>query len=195
MSEIVNIPMFPLSILPLPGELIPLHIFEPRYKQLLEDAETHDVSFGIYFNHEINQAKVGSLVRLESVIKRYPGGEADIIVKCLDVFTMSLLLRNFKNKLYPGGNVSFWNIQHDQIPGQQLYELFLEYLTLRNISRHFTTYTFYQVAYELNLDVNDRYKFLQLPTDKKESLLLNQVRYQVYLLNQEANSKDVFHLN
>ena len=187
--------MFPLGILPLPGELIPLHIFEPRYKQLLEDAETSDTSFGIFCSHEVNKEKIGSLVRLESVIKRYPGGEVDIIVKCQDVFTMSLLLRTFKNKMYPGGDVRFWNVDQNQIPGQQLYESFLEYLTLRNISGHFTTYTFYQVAYELSLDINDRYKFLLLPDDKKENFLLSQLKYQIHLLNQESNSKDVYHLN
>jgi uncharacterized protein len=195
MGEIIQIPMFPLGILPLPGELIPLHIFEPRYKQLLEDAETSDAGFGIFCSHEINQSKIGSLVRLESVIKRYSGGEADIIVKCQDVFTMSLLLRTFKNKMYPGGDVRFWNVDQNQIPGQQLYESFLEYLTLRKISSHFTTYTFYQVAYELSLDINDRYKFLLPPDDKKENFLLSQVKYQIHLLNQESNSKDVYHLN
>ncbi len=81
MARITTIPMFPLSLLPLPGELVPLHIFEPRYKQLLEDAENADIHFGIYFNNTINEEKIGSLMKLESVIKRYPRGESDIIVK------------------------------------------------------------------------------------------------------------------
>ncbi|MCX7637772.1 MAG: hypothetical protein N2044_08015 [Cyclobacteriaceae bacterium] len=54
MADLQTIPMFPLAILPLPGELVPLHIFEPRYRQLLQDAEQHDIGFGIYFNHEVN---------------------------------------------------------------------------------------------------------------------------------------------
>ena len=47
MEKIVRIPMFPLAILPVPGELVPLHIFEPRYRQLLQDMETSDITFGI----------------------------------------------------------------------------------------------------------------------------------------------------
>jgi len=62
MAEFLKIPMFPLSIFPMPGEMVPLHIFEPRYKQLLHDAETKDISFGIYFNHVSNVEKIGSLV-------------------------------------------------------------------------------------------------------------------------------------
>jgi Lon protease-like protein len=69
MNDVVKIPMFPLSIFSLPGEIIPLHIFEPRYRQLLEDAEANDMAFGIYFNHVSNSEKLGSLVKLESVIK------------------------------------------------------------------------------------------------------------------------------
>ena len=71
-----------------PNTLLPLHIFEPRYKQLLQDAESKDIRFGIFFNHVINTEKIGALVKLESVIKRNPLGESDIIVKCYDIFSM-----------------------------------------------------------------------------------------------------------
>jgi hypothetical protein len=107
MPDFVKIPMFPLSIFPLPGEMVPLHIFEPRYKELLHDAETKDISIGIFFNHVLNTEKIGSLVKLESVIKRYPQGESDIIVKCLDLFSMNKLFRAFRDKLYPGGEVTY----------------------------------------------------------------------------------------
>src|SRR5438105_395123 len=109
MDELSKIPVFPLSIFPLPGELVPLHIFEPRYKQLLTDAETKDISFGIYFTHVSNTEKIGSIVKLESVIKRHETGESDIIVKCTDLFHLNRMFRNFKDKLYPGGEVKLWS--------------------------------------------------------------------------------------
>ncbi len=187
--------MFPLAILPVPGELVPLHIFEPRYRQLLQDMETSDITFGIYFSHEINQARIGSLMRLESVIKRYPGGESDIIVRCQDNFTLDHLLRTYKDKLYPGGDVSFWETDSSVLPSPGLYALFVEYLRLRRINEHVAPFNIYQVAHELNLDVQSRYKFLRLQNDQRESFLLNAIRFQIYLLNQEEKSRDVFHLN
>jgi hypothetical protein len=195
MAEVIQIPMFPLAILPLPGELVPLHIFEPRYRQLLQDAEAGDITFGIYFSHELNTERLGSLMKLESVIKRYPGGESDIIVKCVDVFNMDLLLRTYKNKLYPGGNVRFWNVDLNHFPGQPIYELFLEYLRLRNISQHLATFNVYQIANELSFDLNDRYKFLLVSEEKKENFLMNRIKFQIHLLNQEDKSRDLFHLN
>lgn len=195
MAEFSHIPMFPLAILPLPGELVPLHIFEPRYKQLLSDAEAEDIRFGIYFSHEVNEEKIGSFMRLESVIKRYPGGECDVIVKCEDNFTMDILLRTFKNKMYPGGDVTLWNTNTSIIPGVELYETFLEFLRLRNINQHVSLFTMHQIAHELGLDLADRYRFLTHHDTKKETFLVARVKYLIHLLKQEDRSKDLFHLN
>lgn len=195
MSDVVHIPMFPLSILPLPGELVPLHIFEPRYRQLLQDAEINDISFGIYFNHESNEQKIGSLMKLESVIKRYPGGEADIIVKCLDIFNMNVLLRTYRSKMYPGGDVRFWNVEKNTFPGPELFELFLTYLKQRNINRHQTVFNIFEIANELSLDITDRYKLLTAVEDKREPFILNRVRFQMHILEREEKSKDSYHLN
>jgi hypothetical protein len=195
MPEVLHIPMFPLAILPLPGELVPLHIFEPRYRQLLLDAEVQDIQFGVYFSHDVNKEKIGSLMKLESIIKRYPGGEADIIVKCEDIFSMDLLLRTFKTKMYPGGNVRLWKILVDVFPSPGLLDLFLHYLKMRKITQVISVVNLFHIANELNLDAVDRYKYLTIPPDKRESFLTNRINFQIYLLDQEEKSKDNFHLN
>lgn len=195
MSDSLLIPMFPLTLLPLPGELVPLHIFEPRYKQLLEDAENTDISFGIFLNHECNVRKLGSLMKLESVIKRYPGGEADVVLRCIDMFSLTKLFRRYKTKLYPAGDIRSWKIDPQAMPGVELYELFLVFQEKRKINRHFTAFTLYQLATELNLDLLDRYKLITMPIHKNESFLINQLRFQLHVISQEEKSKDVYHLN
>jgi hypothetical protein len=195
MSEPLQIPMFPLTLLPLPGELVPLHIFEPRYRQLLADAEMLDISFGIYCNHEMNTEKLGALMKLESVIKRYASGESDIVLRCIDVFSMEKLYRTYKTKLYPGGDVFLNHIDLNEMPGVELYESFLIYQTKRNINKHFTTFSIYQIAQELNFDLFDRYKFLTIAPAKRSTFLINQLKFQIHILRQEEKSKDVYHLN
>ena len=195
MAEVLHIPMFPLSILPLPGELVPLHIFEPRYRQLLQDAEINDIPFGVYFSHDVNERKIGSLMKLESIIKRYPGGETDIIVKCEDIFSMDLLLRTYKSKQYPGGNVRLWKIAVDTFPSSELYTLFVQYLKLRNIVQNLTTFNLFQIANELSLDTVDRYRFLTISDQKRENFLLSRIRFQIHLMEREEKSKDTFHMN
>lgn len=195
MAELVKIPMFPLSIFPLPGEMVPLHIFEPRYKQLLHDAETKDISFGIYFNHVSNVEKIGSLVKLESVIKRYETGESDIIVKCTDLFSLNMMYRTFRDKAYPGGEVSFWNEDVSTLADEKLAEAFREYLSHFVIRINEATPTLYSVANELGLDFEERLRFVKYDDLQKEKFLISQLRYQTELLLQAEKSKDFFHLN
>ncbi len=191
----MRIPMFPLSIFPLPGELVPLHIFEPRYQQLLEEAETKDMTFGIYFNHTSNTEKLGSLVKLESVIKRYPGGESDIIVRCLDLFSMDTLYRTYKDKLYPGGEVSFWDVDQNLMVSKKLVSTYVAYLGLLKITNPKKEFSAFQIANELGLDFDDRLKFVHLDDDKKELFLMTRLKFQTLLLNEADKAKDVFHLN
>jgi hypothetical protein len=195
MSDSSLIPMFPLTLLPLPGELVPLHIFEPRYKQLLSDAETTDMSFGIFLNHACNEKKIGALMKLESVLKRYPRGESDIVLRCVDIFSMEKLYRTYRSKLYPGADIRSWKADVNALPNVELYESFLLFQQKRKINRHFAAFTLYQVAAELNLDVFDRYTFVNLSKEKKGSFLINQLKFQLHVILKEEESKDVFHLN
>ncbi len=195
MDPLMSIPMFPLSIFPLPGEMVPLHIFEPRYRQLLEDAETRDISFGIYYNHTSNKENLGSLVKLESVIKRYKTGESDIIVKCLDLFSMNKLYRTYRDKLYPGGEVAPWNVEVAKPMGDSLKYYFQQYHTWLKITHSEKVVSLFDVANELSLGFDERLKFVKLPTNKQESFLVNQIKYQIQLMHQAESAKDIYHLN
>jgi uncharacterized protein len=196
MSDFINIPMFPLSIFPLPGEMVPLHIFEPRYRQLLEDAETKDISFGIYYNHTSNIAeKLGSLVKLESVIKRYKTGESDIIVKCIDLFSMNKLYRSYKDKLYPGGDVERWEVDSLKPMSDSLKDYFKQYHAGLKITHSEKVVSLFDVANELSLGFDDRLKFVKLSCERQESYLINQIKYQIQLMRQAENARDIFHLN
>jgi uncharacterized protein len=195
MADFIRIPMFPLSIFPLPGEMVPLHIFEPRYKQLLFDAEAKDISFGIFFNHVSNLKRVGSLVKLESVIKRYPAGESDIIVKCSDLFSMNKLYRTFSDKLYPGGDVALWHEDQSVPVSKKLHQAFKEYLLHFQIHNTDTIPSFFTVASELALDFDARLRFVKYNDEQKEIFLLSQLKYQSELLHRVEKARDVFHLN
>jgi hypothetical protein len=194
-AELIQIPMFPLTIFPLPGEMVPLHIFEPRYKQLLEDAEIRDISFGIYFNHASNTSKMGSLVKLESVIKRYPGGESDIIVKCIDLFELTTLFRTYREKLYPGADVDLWNVNLKASVSKILHDEFIVYLGLLKINRHGQESSVFGIANELNLDFEDRLRLVQADDDRRETFLLSRLRFQKHVMLEAEKLKDVFHLN
>jgi hypothetical protein len=195
MTELVLSPLFPLSIFPLPGELVPLHIFEPRYRQLLADAETRDISFGIYFNHVSNVNKLGSLVKLESVIKRYAGGESDIIVKCHDLLRLKTLYRNYRDKLYPGADVHLMEVDMVTPVMPPLVERFQHYMQLMSVTYSHKQVSAYHIANEMNMDLEAKLRFANLPTERQEHFLMSQLNYQVQILEKTEMSRDVFHLN
>jgi len=194
MDEHIKIPMFPLNIFPLPGEMVPLHIFEPRYKQLLTDAETKDISFGIYFNHVTNVEKVGSLMKLESIIKRHSNGESDIIVKCLDLFSLNTLYRTYRDKLYPGGEVKLWHVNSEEPVSKKLRDAFKEYLLQFQI-RNDEIPSAFTIANELGLDFEQRLRFAKCNDEQRESFLFSHLAYQTKLLQEAEKAKDIFHLN
>jgi Lon protease-like protein len=194
-SPIKRIPLFPLNILPLPGELTPLHIFEPRFRQLLFDAEAKDITFGIYYNHPSNEKKYGALVKLESVIKRYQSGESDIIVKCLDVFTLTSMSKTFRDKLYPGGEVRLWQVDLGEPVSPGLLMEFVEYMAMLKMYHHPSACSVFHIANELNMDVKGKIDFLSIQPSKREQFLFRNLQFQRNLITAVEKSKDVFHLN
>ena len=81
-----NLPLFPLKLVLLPYEILPLHIFEPRYKQMVKNAVESNQPFGIVLKEEEGVYKKGCRVEVTKVLQKYPNGEYDIIVKGIERF-------------------------------------------------------------------------------------------------------------
>lgn len=134
-------------------------------------------------------------MKLESIIKRYSTGESDVVVRCIDIFTLDKMFRNHRTKLYPGGDVDKWNVNNLEMVDASTYQLFLEYQEKRKINNHSTVFNLYQMAFELNFDLYDRYKFLTSTLAGKVLFLEKQLKFQLHVLSQEEKSKNSFHLN
>lgn len=74
-----RLPLFPLGIVLLPGEPVPLHIFEPRYKEMVRICLDADRPFGIVYASESELAQIGCLARIHRVAAQYDDGRLDII--------------------------------------------------------------------------------------------------------------------
>ena len=81
--------MLPLRLLPMPGEIVGLHIFEQRYQVLFNDLEAmHVDEFGIPFFHDSKIWRVGAKMRLVTVQKRHSGGKRDVAVTATGLFRL-----------------------------------------------------------------------------------------------------------
>lgn len=101
------IPIFPLGIVVYPGEDLNLHIFEPRYKQLITECTQQKKSFGIPTVIENKLQDYGTLVEITDVTKQYDNGEMDIKTRGLQVFRILELIKEIPDKLYSGAIVNY----------------------------------------------------------------------------------------
>ncbi|MDQ7040688.1 MAG: LON peptidase substrate-binding domain-containing protein [Rhodothermus sp.] len=88
---IERLPLFPLEVVLYPGEQLPLHIFEPRYRTLISRCIETDQPFGIVLAEAGKLAQVGSLARVTRVLTRYSDGRMDILVTGEDRFRITQL--------------------------------------------------------------------------------------------------------
>ena len=75
------VPIFPLGIVMLPEQLIPLHIFEERYKLMIGECLSDDKMFGIVYFDGQKMCSAGCSARVDKVLKEYPNGRLDIFTR------------------------------------------------------------------------------------------------------------------
>lgn len=92
--SIDRLPLFPLGIVLLPGEPVPLHIFEPRYKEMVRICLDADRPFGIVYASESALAQVGCTARIRRVAARYQDGRLDIVAVGEDRFRVDEVHRD-----------------------------------------------------------------------------------------------------
>jgi hypothetical protein len=101
------LPLFPLGIVAFPGELVLLHIFEPRYKQLISESAESGMNFGIVTIVRGGASSVGTEMKLDRILRTDEVGNMDVATRGLRVFRLQVLQRELEGKLYPGGQVSY----------------------------------------------------------------------------------------
>ncbi len=75
------LPLFPLEVVLLPGTPLPLHIFEPRYKEMIGECIANEAPFGVIRALDEGIAEVGCTAEIITVTKEYPDGRLDLVVE------------------------------------------------------------------------------------------------------------------
>jgi Lon protease-like protein len=85
MSEIG---LFPLELVLLPTERVPLHIFEPRYKELIGECLTEGTEFGLVLQDEQGRREIGTLAAVVEVLQIFDDGRMNVVVEGHDRFRL-----------------------------------------------------------------------------------------------------------
>ena len=97
-------PLFPLGIVALPGELIPLHIFEERYKTMIQECMDSEGEFGIVWLSDDGLREVGCACAIDRVLERMEDGRMHLLVRGTRPFRV---LERQGHLPYPAGVIEF----------------------------------------------------------------------------------------
>jgi uncharacterized protein len=75
------LPLFPLDVVLLPGAALPLHVFEPRYKEMIAECLSAEKPFGVVRVKEEGVAEIGCTAKIVAVTKKYDDGRMDIVTE------------------------------------------------------------------------------------------------------------------
>ncbi len=195
------VPFFPLSVFLLPGEDIPLRIFEPRYIQLIEEARDEDFNFVIPYVLDNEIQDIGCEVKLKQVLAESPRGRMVITVEAVDVVIVHSMTEQMTGKLYAGGAVTCLSdpgyIRDPELLARlnHYHENFdKEFLSDRLESD--TPPGYYELVAALNLPSEEKFRFINLPSrEAREHYLNNQIQYLMLIRNQELLLDNDFGLN
>ena len=196
------IPIFPLSIVVFPGEEVNLHIFEPRYKQLIKECFSDVKPFGIpaVINQQIGE--IGTLVKVQEWVKVYDNGEMDIRIKGVRVFRILELIKRIPDKLYSGAIVHYPNISESG--SKSLMEKVLERLRemhrLLKITKSFNNpdekLSAYDIAHHAGLSIEEEQELLGLTHEiQRQEYLKRHLNKIVSMLNETEALKEKINLN
>lgn len=162
------IPLFPLELVPFPGEKLNLHIFEPRYKQLIGDCVAQGKPFGIIAVINNKLMEYGTLMQVAEVKKLYEDGRMDIATRATEVFRVLELVKDLPDKLYSGAIVTYpqneivVNLPALQPVLRQIQELLLMLQSPKAFPKPDNELCSYDVASMTGLSMEEAYDLLQL---------------------------------
>lgn len=160
--------IFPLNIVVYPGEPLHLHIFEPRYKQLIQECITDKKPFGIPTVLEKGVSEWGTLMEITEVSKVYEDGKMDIKTRGIKIFRILEVVADIPDKQYSGAIVNYPPNDEQQRPAamQKVLAEVRRLHDMLNVTKDFKkaddALLSYDVAHHAGLSFTQEYELLCL---------------------------------
>jgi Lon protease-like protein len=107
-----DFPLFPLGLVALPSELIPLHIFEDRYKAMIARCLEEESEFGIVWLADDGLREIGCACEIAEILERMPDGRINLVARGTRVFRIE---ERQDELLYPAATVEFLEDGDEQV--------------------------------------------------------------------------------
>ncbi|MEM1321047.1 MAG: LON peptidase substrate-binding domain-containing protein [Bacteroidota bacterium] len=160
------IPLFPLKMVVFPGEQLNLHIFEPRYKQLIREVEQNGTTFGIPAFIDNKIMSLGTEIELLDIVKRYDDGKLDIKTQGIGLFRIDTYYEEAAGKLYAGADIERVEHQGEGDPAlsrrilRYLNELFALLKINKKVPKTEDRFDSFEIAHHVGFSLEQEYEFL-----------------------------------
>jgi Lon protease-like protein len=167
MEILEEIPLFPLNVVLLPRRRMPLHIFEPRYREMVANCIREDSPFGIVWGTDEEFRDVGCLGKVDELLERLPDGRLNIMV--LGVRRFKVLERVTTHDLITASVEPYDDRAEKQVgdQGERVFRLYHEAMR-RSLGWYRPPENRDVNDYDLSFDVAGN---MQLTTEEQQALL------------------------
>ncbi len=194
-----EIALFPLNLVVFPQESLNLHIFEPRYKELVNDCLKKQTTFGIP-SHVVNKLEYGTEVKIVELTKKYDDGRMDIKTEGTKEFKIIDFHNPWTDKLYAGGKVQFLDIKEDEDSSLtiQIKEKIQELFTWLHLEKDLDVLdkSIYEFIHKIGLKPEEEYQLLKLPSQKKrQHFILEHLNNIIPMLERAEKAREIIKMN
>jgi Lon protease-like protein len=169
-------PLFPLGIVALPTESVPLHIFEDRYRTMVDECLEHEKEFGIVWMAEEELKPIGCACEIDQVLERLEDGRMNIMVRGTRPFR---LVERQDDLPYPAGVVEFLDESPEEMDLEvihttsELYAELVNQATDRELSaEELAALDAYRMAATVEFGVDAKQELLELRSENARMRLL-----------------------
>ncbi|PIF00263.1 MAG: ATP-dependent protease [Maribacter sp.] len=196
----MQLPLFPLKSIFFPGETVPLHIFEERYKQLIKDCRKEAITFGIpvYINDGM---AYGTEVQLVDVVNTYGEGEMDVVCVGRQVFRILSFQDKMEGKLYAGGEVEFLEDIYDATEEMKIgvlgkIKVLYDLMDIPFKAMPVDKFNIFGLIHKIGLSYGQEYQVLQMVRESERLAFINShLLTTIAVLKEVGRTKDTIKMN
>ncbi|WKK80018.2 LON peptidase substrate-binding domain-containing protein [Marivirga arenosa] len=194
-----TLPLFPLNLVAFPFQNLNLHIFEPRYKELIADCIENNSTFAIP-SYVKNKVEYGTEMEIREVSKKYDDGRFDIKTRGIRIIKVLKMDNPFKDKKYAVGSIEEISNKNnpDIIMKEEIFEAVQEMYDIVEVDERKLSMDFqiYDIAHQIGLSKDAEYELIQINEERqRQRFVLDHLKVLLPKLRDLQRSKELIKMN
>lgn len=193
------LPLFPLNLVAFPNEALNLHIFEPRYKELIRDILDSKKTFGIpsYINTKMEYGTEMEIIKVE---QEYDDGTLDLMTVGKRIFKIVEFINPLPEKLYAGGKVSFLEnleVSNSLMQAEMLQRVKELYQAMNIVDVDIPDeLASFDIAHKIGLSQEEEYELIKLSSEiERQQFIIDHLKLAVPMIQNLEKTKVRIQMN